>query len=190
MNLANLQLTKQHKILIAIFFILIVYVDVSYILKAQLTGLNSLKPKISKLKIELANLNQGLENMRLAKGQSATALAQKKSLKSSRILSQSRVAELLQEISSLANKFNIQVVQLRPSRPAVKEKASGAGKDKPGPLLINLELVADYHNLGRFIQALEDSDVFMGVSELEISTQLPDYMKQKVTLVLKTYVTK
>jgi hypothetical protein len=189
MNLANLQLTKQHKILIAIFFILILYVDVSYILKAQVAGLNSLKPKISKLKIELTSLNQGLESMRLVKGQPA-ALAQKKSLKSSRILSQSKVTELLQEISSVANKFNIQVVQLRPSRPVQPEKVLTGGKDKLGPLLINLDLVADYHNLGRFIQALEDSAVFMGVSELEISTQSPDYMKQKVTLVLKTYVTK
>jgi hypothetical protein len=190
MNLANLQLTKQHKILIAIFFILIVYVDVSYILKAQVSGLNSLKPKIAKLKTELANLNRGLESMRQAQGQPAAALARKKSLKSSHVLSQSKVTELLQEISSVANKFNIQVVQLRPSRPVQQEKALTGGKDKLGPLLINLDLVADYHNLGRFIQALEDSDVFMGVSELEISTQLPDYMKQKVTLILKTYVTK
>jgi hypothetical protein len=188
MNLANLQLTKQHKILIAIFFILIVYVDANYILKAQWSGLSRLSHKISKLKIELANLRRGLESMRLAKSQPA-ALAQKKALKSSRILPQSKVAELLQEISSVANKFNIQVIQLRPSRPAQKDKIQAAGKDKLSPLLINLDLVADYHSLGKFIQALEDSGVFMVVQELEISTQLPDYMKQKVTLVLKTYVT-
>jgi hypothetical protein len=189
MNLGNLQLTKQHKILIGIFFILIVYLDVSYILKAQLTGLNNLKPKTVKLKTELKNLNQGLEGMRLAKSQPED-LTQKKSFKSSRILSQSKVGELLHEISSVANKFDIQVIQMRPSRPSQKDKPAAASKDKPAALLINLDLIADYHHLGRLIQALEDSVVFMEVSDLEIAMQLPDYMKQKVTLVLKTYVTK
>jgi hypothetical protein len=72
----------------------------------------------------------------------------------------------------------------------VQNEKSMIGKDKLTALLINLDLLADYHNLGKFIQALEDSPVFMEVQELDISTQLPDYMKQKVTLVLKTYVTK
>ena len=188
MNLSSVQLNKQKKILIVIFFVLIAYVDYSYILKGQRAGLSSLDSKIVRLKADLANLNRGLENMRLSKLK-PFAPGQKKVSRSSRILRESQVSELLQEISNAANKFDIKITQLRPSRPAQKEK-SAVGQDKLTALLINLELVGDYHNLGKFIQVLENSSIFMGVLDLEISTQLPDYMKQKVTLVLKTYVTK
>jgi len=188
MSLTNIQLNKQKKILIVIFFVLIAYVDNSYILKSQRAGLKSADPKIARLNTDLANLNAGLENMRLSKTKPG-ASGQKKVSRSSRILPESQLSELLQEISTAANKFDIKIAQIRPSRQAQKEK-SAIGQDKLTAILINLDLVSDYHNLGRFIQALENSSIFMGVQELEISTQLPDYMKQKVTLVLKTYVTK
>ncbi|MDP2928147.1 MAG: type 4a pilus biogenesis protein PilO [Candidatus Omnitrophota bacterium] len=188
MNPANIQLDKQKKILIVIFFVLIAYMDNSYILKAQRTGLSSLDLKIARLNTDLVNLNRGLENMRSSKTKPG-APGQKKAISSSMILRESQISELLQEISTAANKFDIKIAQIRPSRQALKEK-SAIGQDKLTSILINLELICDYHNLGRFIQALENLPVFMGVQELEISTQLPDYMKQKVTLVLKTYVTK
>jgi Tfp pilus assembly protein PilO len=188
MNLNNIQLNKQKKILIVIFFVLIAYVDSNYILKAQRSGLKSLDPKIARLNTDLANLNRGLESMRLSKIQPHSA-AQNKVALPSRLLSESRISEFLQEISAAANKFNVKISQIRPSRPAEKEKST-AKPDKLNFMLINLELVCDYHSLGRFIQALEDLPVFIMVQELEISTQASDYMKQKVTLVLKTYVTK
>ncbi|MFH0918176.1 MAG: type 4a pilus biogenesis protein PilO [Candidatus Omnitrophota bacterium] len=188
MNLADLKLDQQKKIAIIVLLVLIAYVDSVYILKAQRSGLKGLNVKIAKLNKDLVNLNQGLENMRLVKVQPGTA-ALKKATRPSKILPEGRISEILQEISSAANRFDIRISQIRPSRPAQKEK-SAIGQDKLTSLLINLDLVADYHSLGKFIQSLENSPVFMGVQELKISTQLPDYMKQKVTLVIKTYVTK
>jgi len=186
--ISSVQLNKQKKILIVIFLVLIAYGDISYVLKAQRAGLSGLDSKISRLNTGLANLNQGLEHMRLSKLKPDLA-AQKKVIRPSRILRESQASELLQEISTAANKFDIKIAQMRTIRQAQKEKPA-IGQEKLTLMLINLEMICDYHNLGRFIQALENSPVFMGVEELEILTQLPDYMKQKVTLVLKTYVTK
>jgi len=188
MNLTNIQLNKQNKILIVIFFVLIIFVDTRYILKGQRAGLSRLNPKIVKLKTDLAILNAGLENMRSSKSNLGGA-TQKKVMRPSRILRESQISELLQEISTAANKFDIKIAQIRTNRQAQKEKLA-IGQDKLNSILINLNLVCDYHNLGRFIQDLENSPVFIGVQEWEISTQLPDYMKQKVTLALKTYVSK
>jgi Tfp pilus assembly protein PilO len=188
MNLANIQLDKQKKILIVIFFALIVYVDMGFILKAQMAGLNSLKPKIARLKNDLTTLNRDLENMRVIKNKQNQD-AQKAVIKSSKVLTESQVSELLQEISSEANKFDIKIVQIRPSREIQTAKPVIPG-DKFTAFLINLDLICDYHNLGKFINELENSLVFMGMQELKITTQLPDYMKQRVKLVLKTYVTK
>lgn len=187
MSIANIQLDKQKKILIAIFFVLIAYVDINYILKAQLAGLKSLNPKIVRLENDLKNLNRGLENMRNSKGKQG--ISQKPALKSVKIISEGQISGLLQDISSEANSSGIKIIQIRPIR-APQGVKSAVVSDKLIPILINLELACDYHNLGRFINRLENSDVFMGVQEMKISTQLPDYLKQKVTLVIKTYVVK
>lgn len=184
MNLSGIQLNKQTKILAVLFAVLIVYVDAAYILKAQSSGLKRLDTKAAKLNLELANLNRGLESMRLFKG------VPMKAFQATKIIPDGQVPGLLQEISAQANKREIKIIQMSPVRPAQKEKS--AAQNKAALLLINLELSADYHNLGRFIQALESSAVFMQVQELKIAAQAqePDYLKQQIRLVLKTYVAK
>ncbi len=187
MNLSGIQLNKQTKILAVLFAALIVYLDAAYILKAQSSGLKRLDAKTAKLNLDLANLNRGLESMqsmRLSKG------VPMKAFQATKIIPDGQVPGLLQEISAQANKREIKIIQMSPVRPAQKEKS--AAQNKAALLLINLELSADYHNLGRFIQALESSAVFMQVQELKIATQAqePDYLKQQIRLVLKTYVAK
>jgi Tfp pilus assembly protein PilO len=186
MNLDNIQLDKQKQVLIIIFCVLIVYADLNYILKAQIAGLKKLDPKISRLEKDLKNLNRELENMRVAKGKPALE-ARKAASRSSKIITESQISGLLQDISNEANKFDIRIIQIRPSRETGKSAIAG---DKFTPTLINLDLICDYHNLGKFINSLENSPVFMGVAELKISARMPDYLKQKVTLVIRTYVSK
>jgi len=185
MSLMNIQLDKQKKILIVIFFILIIYADVFYILKAQRAGLNNQDAKITRLKNDLSKLNSSLESMRVA--QSKQNLSVKKTAKSIKILSEGQISGLLQDISKEANKFNIRIIQMSP----VREVKSGADTaDKSTAYLINLDLICDYHSFGQFINRLENSSVYMTVQELKILTQASDYLKQKIVLVLKTYVTK
>ncbi len=186
MNLNNIQLDKQKKVLIVIFAVFIAYADTNYILKAQLAGLKSLTPQISSLENDLKNLNRDLENMRAAKGNPALE-AGKAVNKPAKLITESRVSGLLQDISSAANKFDVKIIQIRPSRETGKSVIPG---DKFTAILINLDLISDYHNLGKFINNLESSPVFMGVAELKISTRMPDYLKQKVSLVIRTYASK
>lgn len=191
MNLSNLHLDNQKKIIIVIFCVLIVYGEMAFILKSQSAGIKSLDHKIKSLKNDLANLNQDLLNMRAAQGRESLP-AQKIIIKPSKIISEGQISGLLQDIASLANKLDIRIGQIRPSREmvSVQNTKNAVADDKITPVLINLDLTCDYHNLGKFINELEGGQVFLAVQELKISTQLPDYMKQKVALVLKTYVTK
>jgi Tfp pilus assembly protein PilO len=188
MNLSSVKLDKQKKILIVIFFALIIYIDATFILKSQTSGIKSLDPKIVRLKKDLTNLNRSLDSMRATLGKQGLT-AQKVISRSSKILLEGQISGLLQDISSQANKFDIQIGQIRPSRETVNTKDITGG-DKFTPILINLDLTGSYHNLGKFINELENFQVFLSVQELKISTQLPEYMKQKITLVLKTYAAK
>ncbi len=188
MNLAKIQLDKQKKTLIVIVCAVIIYLDATVILKTQIAALNSLNPKITRSKSDLVNLNRDLIKMRASKGGQGEA-AQKATIKSFRLLLEGQLAGLLRDISSEANKFDIKISQIRPGREIQAAKSAAAG-DKFTPVLINLDLTGNYHNLGKFINSLENFPVFLNVQELKVSTRVSDYMKQKIILVLKTYVAK
>jgi Tfp pilus assembly protein PilO len=188
MNLSNLQLDKQKKILIVIICAIIIYVDASFILKTQIAALNSLNSKIVRSKSDLVNLNRDLIKMRASKG-GKSEVAQKTIIKSSKLLLEGQLSGLLRDISIEANKFDIKIYQIRPGR-EIQAAKSAVGGDKFIPVLITLDLTGDYHNLGKFINNLENFPVFLGVQELKVSTGLADYLKQKIILALKTYVAK
>lgn len=189
MNLNSVQLDKQKKILIVIACAVIIYLDATVILKRQMAALNSLNPKIVSKKSDLVNLNRDLIKMRASKGGQSGA-AQKTTIKSPKLLLEGQLAGLLRDISSEANKFDIKISQIRPGREIQAAKPAVAGDKLFMPILINLDLTGDYHNLGKFINSLENFPVFLSVQELKVSTGLADYMKQKVILALKTYVAK
>lgn len=189
MNLNNIQLDKQKKILIIIFCVFIIYVDLNYILKAQKSGLTALDAKIARLDKDVAALNRGLENMRVAKSKQSLTVGSK-AAKSTKILPEGQISGLLQDISKEANQFNIKIIQMRPARQQIQAGKPATAGDNLIPYLITLDLISDYHSLGKFINSLENSLVFMRVQELKILTQVSDYLKQKVSLVIKTYVTK
>ena len=188
MNLSSVKLDKQKKTLIVIVCAVIIYVDTTFILKTQMAGVNSLNPKIVSKKSDLVNLNRDLIKMRASKGGQNEA-AQKAAIKSSKLLLEGQLAGLLRDISSEANKFDIKISQIRPGREIQAAKSAVAG-DKFTPILITLDLTGNYHNLGKFINSLENFPVFLNVQELKVSTRPSDYMKQKIILVLKTYVAK
>jgi len=183
MNLSNIQLDNQKKILIVIFGVLIAYVDLNYILKSQTNALKNLGPKIERIEKDLANLNRNLENMRISKNKLNTP-DQKDQAKTVRFVSEHQISGLLRDISNQANKLSIKIFQIRPSRDLKSAKPG----DKSSPYLINLDLEGDYHNLGKLVSWMENYSVFMEVQELRIEAQDQDYMKQKINLIIKTYV--
>jgi len=184
----NAREEKQKKILIVIVCVVILYVDLNYILKAQTQGLSGITPKITRLKNDLNNLNRDLNNMRALKSKQPL-VDQKAAVKSVTVISESQIIDLLQDISELANKSDVKIAQIRPSRESSGQKQP-EGTDKYIPLFINLEITCDYHSFGRFINALENTQIFMAVQEFKVQAQPSDYLKQKITLVLRTYVNK
>ncbi|MCX5706235.1 MAG: type 4a pilus biogenesis protein PilO [Candidatus Omnitrophica bacterium] len=181
-GLENLQLDNKKIILIVLISAVLLYVDFSYLLKSQLAGLKGKDSQVINLKKELNNFQKDLKNMQDLKAKQA--LPSSKQLKAKKIISESQVASLLQDISKLANSNDIRIQQLRPSR----EAEGKAGKSTV--LFIAMELLGDYHHLGKFVNELENAEVFMSVQEIKIRAQDSDPLKQRASLLLKTYVNK
>lgn len=187
----KIKLDNKKIFLIIVICLVIVYFDFQFLIKLQLKALKGLRPKIVRLKEDLDTLNKDLVKMQDLKNRQIGA-NQKVASDVKRIISEGEIASLLQDVSDMANKNEIKILQMKPAResPGLKQAIAVAGIEKFTPLLITLDLFCDYHHLGKFLNDLENAKDFIAVQNIKITSQQTDYLKQKASLVLKAYVRK
>lgn len=187
-NLLNkIQLDKKKIFFIVLGSFVILYLDFVFLIGLQFKHIKNISPKIIKLKQDMENFSKELATMQDLKGKQVET-KQKALLKAKKVISEEQIALLLQSISDVANKNNVSISKILPSK--AKEERASAGTLKLTSLLITLDLSCGYHNLGRFLNDLENAENFITVQEMKITYSSSDYLRQNVNLVLKTYVKK
>ena len=174
------------KIIAALLALLVLaaYLDFAFILKNQVRSVQGLGPKIAKLNKDLDSLKRDLAKMKEIQAREPEPEAQDTATEGKRLLTQDEIPYILEVISGAAAKNSVKILQMKP----LQEKRAPA--DKLTPLLISADLICGYHQLGKFINNLENSPFFFAVQGIKISPQAQDILNQKVSLALKTYVKK
>ncbi|OGX18543.1 MAG: hypothetical protein A3K83_07635 [Omnitrophica WOR_2 bacterium RBG_13_44_8b] len=180
----NLELDQKAIIVIIALSLIIIYLDYTFFIKGQIKAISVVSPKVAKIKKDLKDINKNLSAMEGLKNKQTAA--ERKKVKE--IISQEQVALLLQEISSIANNDGVKILQIKPSREG--QKTEKIAEQTLSSLLVTLDLACSYHNLGKFINDLEDASMFMQVQNIKITEKEADSPIQSVNLVLKTYVKK
>lgn len=184
-DIEKLQLDQKAMLIIILALILIIYLDYNFLIKRQIKAISVVSPKVAKVKKDINDLNKNLLAIQDLKNKQATIERQKVK----KIISQGEVALLLQDISELANNDGVKIMQMKPSRePGVKQENAAAGP--LDPVLVTLDLVCGYHNLGKFINDLENAEIFIQVQNIKINEKEADSIIQQVNLVLRTYAKK
>ncbi|TRZ96164.1 hypothetical protein D4R78_01545 [bacterium] len=180
-------LDKKKYLLIIIIWIAIIYIDFNYLFKLQVAALKTSSKKIAQLKNEISNLDKELDKLKAFQEE---ALGGQRSIKFRRLITKEQIPALLEKISDAANNNKVVIMQIKPIvGQSTKDSKSAAPVDL-NPILINMNLIADYHSLGSFISALENLEEFVSVQDLTISRQEKGYFKEKISLVLRTYAGK
>lgn len=185
-------LTEQQKkiVLLAIAAASVVYFDFRYVLKLQLHTLKSISGKLHQANVSLGQYNKNSTYYKNLQAE-FDRLKNKHSSIEKYVFSQGDLPLLLDDISKNALTFGVKIMQIKPqdSSPGKEEKK---GKDTDAdfyPLVIALELTAGYHQLGKFLSALEASPL-LEVSEVSINSESQEPAKQKAALTLTIYVQK
>jgi len=176
----------QKKLILAgIIAFAVLYLDVSLLLNWQINTLKGMNPKIEQGRKEIDDLKRYIANAKIAPPKQAD-----KAVKPKKFVSEGGIPSLLNTISDIANKNKVSILQIKPlSEPQAKDDKAQASSNLSA-VSISLEASASYHNLGLFINQLENSDVFIVVEVLKISVTPGDYFQQKASIRLKTYVKK
>jgi len=183
---------KKIVIFIVIICFIIIYLDFSFILKAQFSSIKDSGPKIIKLKQDLEQFAKDFKKMQDFQANEKSG-KQSGLKKNKRLISEGEIVSLLDGISDSAEKNKVVISHMKYSRESVTttaKQSKAVSSPKMLPLLINIELTAGYHELGKFIDDLENLPVFLALQNMKISLQSADFLKQKVTLSLRTYVRK
>jgi len=188
--LETLELDNKKIFLILLICIIFLYLDFSFIFKSQLQALKTTEPKIAALKRNLGNFKKDMLKMDELKKKQIEP-AQKSAEKLKKIISSEQLPFLLQDLSDIANKNDVKIEQIKPSKDSqISKQDKIAGIDKLQPVLITLDLAGDYHHFGKFINDIEGAQAFIAVQGMKISSPKDEYFRQKVSLVLRTYVKK
>ncbi len=188
-KLNELKLDNKKIFLIAFVGLLILYVDFAFIMKLQLQGIITLTPKIIKLKKDVDNLAKDLSLMQDLERKASKDKAQIGALKPKEIISENKILLLLQEVSELANKNRVKIMQINTSKDTKAQEEVIAG-ERLLPIIITLDLTCGYHSLGSFINALENARHFIELQDMKIIRDPHDHLLQNVNLVIKTYAKK
>jgi len=201
------KLVQDKKKLIAVIAVaaIVLFVDLAFLMELQVKSLKEYAVKAAKLSKDLTTFKK--DSLRLKSLKPADGEKNKKIAKVKELISQEESSALLGLISDLANKNNLKLSQINPVAQFKSAKPADSGKPaaktaKKAPvktdsassfssLLITLDLSGDYHNLGKFINDLENANKFMAVEEIKITLgSKDDYLRQNISLVVRAYAKK
>jgi len=176
-------MNKQKLIAAAIVFALVIYVDFAFILQAQVKALSAVKTKNLKLAADIQTVQKDLNAMRENQHKVKPVLSVPK-----KIVSEGELLSLVARISQIAKDNMVKVAQINPVKNARPDLKAGQNQPAYGEVFIKLDLSCGYHNLGGFLNDLENSEYALSAEDLNIRPDFSLGQKENVLLTLKTYV--
>ncbi|MCQ9208023.1 MAG: type 4a pilus biogenesis protein PilO [Omnitrophica bacterium] len=142
--------------------------------------------KSTRLKAEIVNIEKNWANLSLLK-EKIGQLDQKAQSYEKKLPGEKEIPAVLEYLSDSAKKFGVRITEIRPVE-------QDKGKDAPpafyykAPIMLKAE--CGYHQLGRFLNELENADRFMEINDLKIVTNPRKSNIHYIQLIVVTYVMK
>lgn len=175
---------KRVIILIALAALFMVIVYFNFVLKPHITGCVSTVIKMNKLHSDLKHAEADIRNIGKYKS-NLDAYREKVERYEKMLPAEQEVPNLLGSLSGMAKSSSVKIVGITP---AVTKQAQKGQIYQEIPILISAK--SGYHELGRFLDNLENSDRFMKVADIAIKSNPATPRKHDVELLILTYVLK
>ena len=179
--LKDIRSDKQKLIAVAVAFAVIVYVDVSFVLKGQAKNLSVVKTKVAQLDADIRSVKRDAAIVQQNQSKVNTNFKVKK------LVSEGELLSLLEQISQIAKDNSVRVSQINPQKSGRPPQKAGQKQSAVIPVLIKLDIDCAYHSLGAFINDIENGEYAVSTEDIRI---VPEGSggRERVMLTLKTYV--
>ncbi len=168
------------------FLILLFLIDYFLVMQFQLRTLGNLNEKTATLKTAIDKGQQDIERFAAYQNE-LKRLQEKYGQIESQVHSKDELPLILENISRIANQKGLRTDQMMPNTSLMEEVA----KNNDGQYFaipIQVEGTSEYHDFGRFLNQLENEEVFMLVPEFVIKASRDDQSRHDIELTLEAVV--
>mgnify|MGYP001597359362 FL=1 len=155
------------------------------VFKPMASSLKAKKAVIEKKIVEINNAKSAKANLDKLKRELAE-IEKKVTYYKDKLPAEKEMPLLLKGFTDMANQCRIKFITIQP-QDTYSQSPAGSAHYIEIPITINLR--CSYHDLGRFINMIENSDRFMKVTDLTINTN-PDPMAHNIRLIVNIFVLK
>jgi Tfp pilus assembly protein PilO len=186
------ELSQQQKklILAAIIAFIVLYIDFAYILRMQIANFKGVSQKLKQIRTDLSRYSENSPYYKSLQVQSQRLRSKYRDIEEY-VFSETGLPLLLDDISKKAFSFGVKIMQIKPQAVLPQKEKKTAKDINLGLQQANvlLELTGGYHQIGRFLGALE-ANPLIETSEVKINSQPGASAIQKAAITLKVYVQK
>lgn len=181
------QIIKNKKIIIYVVIgLCLLLVNYMVFLKPVLSSLLKTGPKLGQLKKELLSDKSLVSNIPGYKAQIGRMRDTMGSYKK-KFSTANEISYLLKNLSDMAKESNVKITSIKP-HPGIEAQPSGASPAAYHKFPISIKAVSGYHQLGAFLNKLENDATFMRVSDLKITSDDKNPAQHLVYILVNTYV--
>lgn len=185
MTLRKLGSEDRTLVLASIIALVILLLFHLVFLKPHIYRLGQLNLELSRLTRDVENTARDGENIANLKNR-LEDLKAKVSFYEQKMSREKDIPALLRNLSKIAKDSQVKIVEIQPRGGRDVQGAKGMYLEVP----IDIKARCGYHQLGRFINELENDPRFMRVSDIEIKGTPRDYRNHNVRLLLNMFVLK
>ena len=142
------------------------------------------RPEVQKLREEIIRTERDLTHLKTLE-ENRSRLAVQVEMKYLETPPQEQLPELLERIAQTARVSKVALSSLKPSADL---NALSPGLSGYLELPLSIQFSAGYHQIGKFLDALESSEDLLRVQKLEIRSASGDVLKHKANLTLQAYL--
>ena len=185
-NITKLGKEKTQIYILCSFVVVIVLVSYFYFfLKPRMNILRKVLPKVAALSKESKEADKLIDNVDNLKAEIAQ-LKKGMSQYEARLPTQKEISSILNNLSDLASWENIKITEIKELETIKGEM--GEGEQAYSGVPIEIDMKSGYHQLGKFINQIENSDRLMKIDDLEINSASESLTEHNVRLIVSSFV--
>jgi len=181
------ELAKNQKLVIyGIITLCLLIANYSLFLRPTMASLSKTTPKLRQLQRQLATDENAVASISRYTAQIAE-MRKKLSKQKKKLSTKQEISSVLKGLSEIAKDSGVKILSIKPY-PAVtgQQQSTISSAYQKYPILI--KAVCGYHQLGTFLNKLENADTFMRVSDIKITADAKDYTQHLAYVLVNTYI--
>lgn len=185
-NITKLIKEKDQVLVLSILVIAIILVAYFYFfLKPEIGALRKVLPKVGALNKNIKEVDKLIGNIDSFKTKIAD-LKEKVGQYETRLPTKKEISSILNHLSALASQEHIKITGIKELETIKGEMQEGEQAYSGVP--IEIDMKSGYHQLGKFISEIENSDRLMKIDDLEIKSTSENLTEHNVKLIVSSFV--